>query len=414
MTDRAAVSFSTLTPDLMADPYPAYERLRAADPVHWSAGENGWVLSRHADVAAVMADRTFEVVELARTVDHLTRTASKPCADLVGVLEAVLFLRNPPAHGEGRRFLVAVLTDKPLSAHVPVIEAVAASLLPKAGAGAPFDAVTAYADRVPPLFMGRLLGLSDDQVSAIMAIVSEVTMTFDRGRSLRFYQRVDRTVAAAIEIFAAEIAGRRRGPRHDGLSRMIALSDERFHLSDLEIASRALFLLIAGVETTSALIGAAIAAIVARPDLARRLRGDPAAVERAVEEVLRHDGPVQQATRFATRDTVIGGQPVRAGDRIVLLVGAAHRDAAAYDAPATFDIDRKDAAHLGFGAGLHHCLGASLARLEAQIAVSALLARDPHPQPGLRPEFWPHRTLRRLKSYPLTLGSADLQWKSTT
>ncbi len=126
-------------------------------------------------------------------------------------------------------------------------------------------------------------------------------------------------------------------------------------------------------------------------------------VDAAVEEVVRYDGPVQQATRIATEACTIAGQPVAKGDRVVLLVGAAHRDPAVYTDPDRFDMGRTGPGHLGFGAGLHHCIGASLARLETSIALSALLVLRPSPidyQPLLR---WDHRTLRRLKSFPVSL-----------
>jgi cytochrome P450 len=404
VAEGASALFSILAPGLMADPYPAYDRLREAAPVHWSAEENAWLLSRYAEVAEVMADPSFRVVELAEVVDGVARKAGKDVADLRAVLEAILFLRNPPAHGQERRFLVAVMNASPLATYRPMIEEVASALLERAFDRPTFDAVAAYADLLPPLFMGRLLGLSDPSVTSVVATVSEVTMTMDRGRSPRFYERVNGTVVAGRAVLAGEIARRRRRPQADGLSRMIDLSDAEFHLTDDEIASRALFLLIAGIETTSALIGNAVKAVLEHPDAARHLREEPGLIDGAIEEVVRFDSPAQQTTRMATQESVIGGQRIRPGDRLVLLLGAAHRDPAAYAEPAAFDIARTGPSHLGFGRGLHHCLGASLARLEARIALSYMLALRPEPVGGHRCEWWPHRTLRRLKSYPVTLA----------
>jgi cytochrome P450 len=361
------------------------------------------VLSRYADVAQVLKDTRFRVAEVAATVAGVGRASGKQTGDLASLLEAVLFLRNPPDHAEARRFLVAVLTATPLALHRPVIEAVAQGLLAPVAAGDTFDAITRYADLVPPLFMGRLLGLADSDTHLLVRTIAEVTMTFDRGRSPRFYERVNRTVTAALSVLLDAVASRRRHPAEDGLSRMIALSDSQFGLDDRTIATRALFLLIAGIETTSALIGNAIRAIAERPGLMRRLRADPALIGDAIEEVLRHDGPVQQATRLTTSDCTVGGQTIRAGERVVLLIGAAHRDPAAYDAPACLDIDRRGPANLGFGAGPHFCLGASLARLETRVAVDCLLPRTPLTRPDSHPDWWPHRTLRRLKSLDVVL-----------
>jgi cytochrome P450 len=400
MTEPA--EFSTLLPGLMADPYPAYHRLRDSG-TGWNAEENAWVVHLYADVARIMADRSFEVAEVASIVGRIGQATGKETGDLTSVLEAVLFLRNPPGHTEARKFLVAVMTAYPLSTYRPMIESVVDQLLAAIAKGGAIDAITDFADLVPPLFMGRLLGLSETDVRFLVETVSEVTMAFDRGRSPRFYERVNRTVRTARSLFRDAIADRRRHPADDGLTRMIDLADRQFGLDDDVIASRALFLLIAGVETTSALIGNAIRALLDHPDSGRRIAADPTLIDGAIDEVLRFDGPVQQATRIATQACTIAGRMVQPGDRVVLLLGAAHRDPAAYDRPDLFDIARSGPPHLGFGTGLHHCLGASLARLETGIALERLFALSPVAAIDYQPRWWPHRTLRRLTSLPVTI-----------
>jgi len=402
MTEPAAVTFSTLLPGLMADPYPAYHRLRDS-AICWNAEENAWVVHLYADVARIMADRSFEVAEVAGIVGRIGQATGKETGDLTSVLEAVLFLRNPPGHAEARKFLVAVMTASPLSTYRPMIEAVVGQLLAPIAEGGAIDAITDYADLVPPLFMGRLLGVSETDVRFLIKTVSEVTMTFDRGRSPRFYERVNRTVRTARSLFLDAIADRRRHPADDGLTRMIDLADRQFGLEDEVIASRALFLLVAGVETTSALIGNAIRALLAHPESGRRIAADRTLIDGAIEEVLRFDGPVQQATRIATQACMIADRMIRPGDRVVLLLGAAHRDPAAYDRPDRFDIARTGPPHLGFGTGLHHCLGASLARLETRIVLERLFALSPTAPVDHQPCWWPHRTLRRLTSLSITI-----------
>jgi cytochrome P450 len=385
----------------MADPYPDYDRLRESTPVHWSAQENAWVLSRYGDVAMVLSDPTFVVVELAEVVDGVNRLANRNVDDLRAILSTVLFLRDPTAHAVARRYLVAVLGASSVATYASIIEDVVDSLLRTNEQ--PFDAVTRYADLIPPLFMGRLLGLPADAVASVVKTVADVTMVMDRGRSLRFYARANDSVAAGLAVLSAEVAERRRERRTDGLSRMIDLSDAEFHLADREIATQALFLLIAGIETTSALIGSAIKAVLETPGAVQRLADDPGCTDAAIEEVIRYESPAQQTTRIASRETNIGGHEVRAGDHVILLLGAAHRDPEAYDRPSDFDIGRSGPAHLGFGKGLHHCIGPRVARLEARIALTKLLARGPEPVPDFRCTWWPHRTLRRLKSFPVVL-----------
>ena len=399
---KAPTSLSTLEPGFMTDPYPVYERLRAEGPVVWSRPENAWLLSGHADVAAVLADPGFEVVDLSSVIGGLGEASGRPVPDLQSVMRAVLFLRNPPEHTVERRYLAAVMTAQPVSAYAPLIRGVARDLAARMAARSVADAATDYADRLPPLVMAALLGLTAEQVAFLMEVVFEVSRGFDRGRSLRFYQRVDAGAAKGRALFKTLIAERRAHPGDDGLSRMIALSDEKHGLDDDDIASRALFLIIAGAETTSALIGNAIGAVLesgepawAAPDLA----------ERAVEEVLRYDPPAQQATRIAREPRVVAGQAIQPGERLVMLLGAAHRDPTVYEAPDRFDPARSGPPHLAFGAGRHFCLGSNLAKLEARIALTELFAYRPRLASQDR-TWWEHRTIRRPLTLPITLDGA--------
>ena len=400
--------FSTLQDDFLINPAQTYMALRSLPPIFWSSVESGWVLHRYSDIAHVLADRSFAVVELAEVVRSLSEVAKKDTADLQAVLNEILFLRNPPGHSEARQFLVAVLNNRPLSYHQPLIAHIARSLLSYAPRDIPWDVATTYADLIPPLFMGQLLGLDRDIVLQLVETVSEVTKAFDRGRSLRFYERVNQTVTKALGPIADVIAARRKKPRDDGISRMIALSDKQFFVTDRELANRALFLIIGGVETTSALIGNVIASVIDHPAAWLALKSDPDRSIAAVEEGLRYDGPVQQITRIATIDCEIAGQPVVSGDRLVLLVGAAHRDPEIFSNPDMFDIYRPAQQHLAFGAGMHFCIGAALARLEAQIALKELIAFAPFSADICQREWLRHRTLRRLASLTILLPSRSL------
>ena len=398
-------TFSTLKEEFQERPAAAYPALHQGPPIAWSDEEGAWVIHRYADVAAAMKDPQLVVGEPPPVIRALARVAGKDVEALALLLEEVLFLRNPPAHGPARQFLVAVLNDQPLSVHQARLEEIVRRLLGQAPQGEEWDAATAYADVAPPMFMAGLLGLSEEDSLAAIGVMNEVTKSFDRARSLRFYERVSGTVECARALIEANIDRRRAAPMADGLSRMIALSDARFGLTDTVIANRVLFLLMAGVETTSALISSTIAAVAERPDVAARVRADPGLAQAAVEETLRFDGPVKQSSRIALCDTAIAGQPIKSGDRIVLLVGAAHHDPGAFPDPDRFDIDRSTEGLLGFGAGLHFCIGAALARMEARVALKEILRRG---ELSLRSEgrsWLRHRTLRRLEHLPVTIDS---------
>lgn len=396
-------TFSTLSEDFQERPAAAYPALHQGPPIAWNDEEGAWVIHRYADVAAAMKDPRLVVGEPPQTIRALAKLAGKDVESLALLLEEVLFLRNPPAHEPGRQFLVAVLNEQPLSVHQARLEEIVRRLLDQAPADEEWDAATAYADVAPPLFMAGLLGLSEEDGLAAIGVMNEVTKSFDRARSLRFYERVSKTVETARALIDANIRSRRAAPTADGLSRMIALSDARFGLSDTVIANRVLFLLMAGAETTSALLASTIAAVAERPDVASRVRADPGLAQAAVEETLRFDGPVKQSTRIASCETTIAGQPIKAGDRIVLLVGAAHHDPEAFPDPGRFDIDRSTERLLGFGAGLHFCIGAALARMEARVALNEILRRGELSLRSQGRSWLQHRTLRRLEHLPLTI-----------
>lgn len=393
------------TPDLgfLADPYPEFARLRAGPPIFWSASECGWVLHRYGDIAAILADSRFTAFEVAQCVRELCARANKDTADLEAVLSEMLFLLNPPEHSEARQFLVAALTGRPVSSHAAIIETITRRLLTKAVRHQPWDAVGQYADLLPPLFMAHLFGLTEVEIMGLTALVSELTKSADRGRSLRFYQRVSQQISSARCPLDAAVLRRRQRPLDDVLSRMIALSDDRFHLDDRTIATRALFLMMAAIETTSSLIGNAIAAVVEHEDAIRCLEADPEHIVPAIEETLRFDSPIQQVSRVASVNAMIAGQKISAGDRLILLIGAANRDPAVYAEPDRFDIRRTMPRHLAFGAGAHFCPGSGLARLEAQIALREFLKSRPRAVNPAARRWRQHRTLRRLATFPVLL-----------
>ncbi len=407
MAEAADMSFSTLTPGFLDDPYDAYDRLRAADPVYWSAPENGWVLSRYADVARVLADPSFKVFDLAANVSGLTRAAGRDTAALNLVLGRVLALQNPPGHTRDRTFLAAALNARPAAAHAADIEAVVQDLVAAAPRGRDFNAISEVADLVSPGFLARFLGLSEDAMQALLTGIANVSNCFDRGRSIRFYERVNGEVAGALDLVLGHIAAR-GGKAEDGLGRIAELGRSRFGLDPREIAARILFLLLASVETTSSLAANAIGAIFSRPDILRALRGSPEKVPAAVEEVARLDPAFQQTTRIATREAKIGDKQIAPGDRLVLLIGAAHRDPAAYEAPSRFDLDREGPPHLGFGGGLHACLGSSLGRMMARSTIAGLIAADAEPAQVQSPRWLTHRFFRHLIRFDVTLPARNL------
>ena len=386
------------------DPYTPLHRLREHAPISWSDAESAWVLVGFRDVSSVVADRRFGVSDISAMLDWLAEASGRDLTDLSAVLRSVLFLRNPPAHTIERRFLARVLGAWPLSSYEPTIVAIAERLLAPARRDGGLDLATGFADLLPPMVMAHMFGISTEEALALVDLANQLTLTLDRGRSPRFYQAMNEKAAAARRIMADTVRLRRIKPGDDALSRMIALNDAEFGLDDLEVATRGFFLFLAGVETTSALIGSALLALMQHPAELARLRGAEISGKDAFEELARFASPVQQVTRLATEDVAVGGQTIQSGQRAVLMIGVANRDPAIYPDPDRLLLGRAGPGNLAFGAGLHHCIGMGLARLETYLAVGAF-ARLPMPRLlADEPAWLPHRTQRRLKKLPATFA----------
>lgn len=402
-----ALPFSLYTPGLMDDPYRPYAALRDAPPVFWSDEAQSWIVHRYADAMTVLADRSFRVTELGRLVGDLSRRGGKQADTLEALLSVFLPFVNPPDHTASRRYLRAVLTARSVASYADDIRGIADDLLAAAPAQGGFDGATQFADLLPPLFMGRFLGLLGQMVVDFILGAAEMGKAFDRGCSPRYYARMNELISDMRRPFQQAVDERRREPRDDGLSRMMALAGPDHPLSDSALADHAMFITMAGSENTSALIGNAIAAVVEAGVDCDALAADDGFAEAAVAEALRFDGPVQQFWRFATRDMTLQGARIAAGERLLLLVGAANRDPQTFADPDSFNPRRANLRSIGLGAGMHYCLGAELASLEARICLQAIAARRPSFDPA-HPRQWRDRqTLRRLAKLPLQLRQKD-------
>ena len=406
MTEKRPVidDFSTMLPDLMAAPYAFYAGLRDAPPVFWAPRERSWVLHRAAEVQVVLGDRSFRVAELSSIVGGICQRSGRSAPGLTGLLSVFLPFINPPEHGLSRRYIKAVLNADRTEGFAPVIERIAQNLLTGGAAGGRFDAATGYADLLPPLFMWHFLGIPGQLVVDFVLQTAEMGRTFDRGCSPRYYARMEEMIVARRAPFRHLVAERRRSPGDDGLSRMIALADALRPMPEEVIADHAMFLIMAGSENTSALIGNAIAATVGAAPGCDLSGADDGDFRAAVEEALRCDSPVQQMWRIASSAQTLGGAQIAAGDQLLLLIGAANRDPATNPDPDRFDPQRGNRRSFGFGLGMHYCLGSEIALLEAQIALRQIVRRQPRRDPDHAFSWRDRQTLRRPLRLPLILS----------
>ncbi|MEX2972149.1 cytochrome P450 [Streptomyces sp. C184] len=395
-----------LDPRNQADPYPLYSRWRAQAPLA-PLDDRLMVLTRYEDCAAVLRDGRFGHPEAddprfagrRPSLEVLVDDDGRPVRGFLGL--------NPPDHTRMRALVSQAFTRRRVERLAPRIEELTDELFTAMErTQGPVDLIEGLATPLPVAVISELLGVP----------------TEDRHRMLTWSHAVARALvpdfllppgAAEQEAQARReftdylrelVVERRRAPGDDLLSALVTVHDDGDVLTENELLATCTLLLIAGHETTVNLIGNGTLALLRHPDQLARLRSDPALTDNAVEELLRYDSPVQLTVRFALQDAEVAGVPVPAGSTLLMLIGAANRDPAAYEHPERLDIGRTPLRHLAFGQGIHFCLGAPLARLETQIALRMLLARAPQVRLAGEPEWKDHITLRGLSRLPLSLG----------
>ena len=399
---RSGVAYNPLSARMAQDPYPFYAALRARGQVHRSRLLNAWMFSRHADVDAIMRDhRHFGNDPRQGTLSPRQRAMLPPADEFT-----MLFL-DPPDHTRLRALVNKAFTPRAVNALEPQIRDIMATLLDDIEDPGGFDLMKAVAHPLPVIAIAEMLGVPPEDRPQF------AVWSAQRARLLEptIGRREREAAAAASRAFDAYFRSimevRRTEPRDDILSALVQAEEEGERLTERETLNMLRLLLIAGNETTTNLIGNGVLALLRSPDQLRRLRDDPGLIPSAVEEMLRFDSPVQTDFRRVLADCEVNGFPVRKRDNIVLLLGAANRDPDVFDEPDRLDVGREQRTHLAFGRGIHHCLGAPLARLEGRIALEMLLER--FSEIGLRadrPRFRKTIVLRGLESLPLRCVAA--------
>ncbi|GGT13867.1 cytochrome P450 [Streptomyces purpureus] len=365
----------------IADPYPVYRRYRESAPVHrgvsGTGGPQTFYVFSYDEVVRVLSGRRFG--RDARVASGDTGAAAGPVpaeyAALRAVVENWLVFLDPPRHTELRALLGAEFSPSVVAGLRPRITRLAHELLEGLGRDREADLVEGFAAPFPILVISELLGIAREDHTWLRAnavALQEAGTTRSRGGPDR-YVRAEAAAGEFARYFRAEVRRRRGDERGDLLTLLVRARDGGAPLSVDGIVGTCVHLLTAGHETTTNFLAKAVLALRAHPEVLDELRGAPGLTPGAVEELLRYDSPVQAVTRWAYEDTRLGGLDVPRGSRVVALLGSANRDPARFARPDDLDVRRPADRHLGFGLGIHYCLGATLARAEAEIGLRALL-----------------------------------------
>ena len=359
------------------NPYPVFDRMRQADPVFAQPGMDGqtmiWFLTRYDDVELLLRDDVRFVRDYRNA---LPPEQTELQNELQVLLNAHMLNKDGAEHRRLRNLVSTAFTPGRVRALRPRIQAITDQLIDGVQQRGQMDLIADYAFQVPTIVISELLGVPVEDRTRFKAWSNAfVAPALDEASQTRAAELLQEFVSYLRELFAT----RRQAPQDDLISALLRAHEAGDQLSEAELFSTTVLLIVAGHETTVNLIGNAVLALLRQPEIQRRLMQDSDLMEVAVEEFLRYDSPVERAlVRWAAQDTVIGGQQIKKGDIVIGVVGAANRDPEHYAQPERLDLQRGAHRHLAFGHGAHYCLGAPLARLEGEIALNTLLRRLPN------------------------------------
>ncbi|WP_344854152.1 cytochrome P450 [Amycolatopsis ultiminotia] len=354
--------------------------MREAGPVHWSPEISGWLVLGWAEVQQMVSTpEVFSANRLTPVVERLPEAARATAGDVLRWLSIWMVFQDPPEHTRVRRHMLSVINPRTVGSLREPVQEVTDLLLDRLPRDEPFDFYTQFGLKLPGFVVMDLLGVPRDRLAEVKSWSDEMMLFIGSSRKVTDkYSRAKHGAQSMSELFRELIAQRRAEPRDDALTRMISHEVAGETLTDDELIASMMMIANGAQETTAHLLSNSLLALRAHPDQFAALSEDrEQLIPTAVEELLRYDGPVLSTARLAVADSELGGQRIAAGERVFGLLVAANRDPAVFADPAGLDLRRKPNKHLSFSSGVHFCLGAPLARLEAQIALGEIVTRFP-------------------------------------
>jgi cytochrome P450 len=400
--DSSLSLYHLLDPEVLANPYPLYHRLRSSAPVYWDPYLHAWVVTRYADVVYV-----FQHFLAARTPspEHLAAMDMASLSPIAQVMVRQMLFLDPPDHTRVRTLAARAFTPRRVEVLRGHIQEITNRLLDEVAEKGRMDVIGELGAPLPAIVTTELLGVPSrdwEKLKNWSTDFAEMLGNFQHnpGRAARVLRSVEEMTA-----YFREAVRRQAEEPTEGLVNALASAEvdgDRF--SEEEVVANIIVTMVGGLETTTNLIGNGLLSLLRNPAELERLRRDPELIPSAVEEMLRYESPSQHTARLAPQDLELGGQRIRARQAVIAVMGAANRDPARFPEPDRLDLGRQDNRHLAFGWAGHFCFGAPLARIEGQIAFRTLLRRFPGLRLEPQPLVWRENLgLRGLKALPVSL-----------
>ncbi|KUJ65734.1 cytochrome [Streptomyces albus subsp. albus] len=393
-------AFDPWKPSFVADPYPSYAELREGGRVHYLDRTDQWLIPRHADVSALLRDRRLGRTYRHRFTDEeFGRPAPSPAHEPFHTLnDHGLLDLEPPDHTRIRRLVSKAFTPRTVEALTPTVQRLAEGLVDGLLAEGGGDLIAQVAEPLPVAVIAEMLGVPEADRKLLRPWSADICGMYELDPSEEVARRAVRASLEFSAYLRELIAARRAAPGEDLVSALIAAHDGGDRLSEQEMVSTCVLLLNAGHEATVNSTGNGWWALFRHPDQLARLRAAPQELlPTAIEELLRFDTPLQLFERWVLEDIEVAGTTIPRGSEVALLFGSANRDPDRFDRPDVLDLSRADNPHLSFGAGIHYCLGAPLARIELAASYGTLLRRAPGLRLAREPEWNPGFVIRGLR-----------------
>jgi pimeloyl-[acyl-carrier protein] synthase len=404
--DRAGFALSLyhlLDPEVLANPYPLYNRLRTEAPVHWDPFLHAWVVTRYVDVVRVLHDFSADRTPTPEQLERINLSAISPIAAVM--VKQMLFL-DAPAHTRLRSLASGAFTPARVRVLRSHIQQIADTLIDAAMADQrrEMDIIAEFAEPLPAIVTAEMLGvpISDHrQLKDWTAVFAEMLGNFQHNPD--HVPKVLRALEEMLEYFRDRVRELRAHPSEGLINSLLTAEINGDRLTEEEVIANSIVTMVGGQETTTNLIGNGLLTLLRHPTEMQRLRDDPELVPSAVEELLRYESPSQHTARMAPCDVELGGRKIKKRQAVIAVMGAGNRDPERFPDPDRLDLGRTDNRHLAFGWAAHFCFGAALARIEGQVSFETILRRMPNlslPQVPLR--WRTNLGLRGLLALPVT------------
>lgn len=395
------VLFNPFDAEFQANPYPVFAQLRQEDPIHKSIFGT-WIITRYADALTILNDKRFQVDNLPERLQLKSAYLKEDNLDILAqTTDKWLFFLEPPDHTRIKNALIPSFSRASLNAMRPKIQAIVDDLLDRFAPTGEMEIIADFATPLPALAITKILGLPIEDYQQLIRWSAKTVFIFDQPVSLEEYKEQNQILIEHRAYFAQKVAEYKRQPNDGLISQLANYNDNINALTEDEIISTSILLIATSQESMKGLLSNGLLALLKHPQSLEYVRQNPGNIENIVEELLRYDSPIQYVSRRAIEDVEVSGKIIHRGEYVVIYLGAVNHDPEYFSNPQQLDFSRRKP-NLGFGGGLHYCIGMFLARLQVQIALNAIVQRLPDICLNTDKLDWcDSKISRRLKTLPV-------------